>query len=231
MVQVKVNPNLTEEDVPALVAELEKLSSLNPVKDTLKAAGKSLEPRPAKDMLGSRPRENDVFMKDFVDGALELAQMLGIEDQGTHNPSKGLSFRASNYKFYDFMGYWSALIKRFSKNEERMTVFEKDVEDIELDNIYLVKNMRELFEYAKESRKRTDRKIETIQAQADDFEQAACLITEHVGDFAKKTKELDATIIALASENKKLKTKLFWLTVFAVIPCFYIYGTILSKIF
>jgi hypothetical protein len=245
MVKIKVNPDLTEEDVPALVAELEKLSSLNPVKDILKAAGKSIEPLPAEKMIGARPRENDVYLKDYVDGALELAQMLGIEDQGTISPSKGLSFRAKNYKFYDFMGYWSALIKRFSKNEERITVLEQDSEDVircladaEQNDKEQASTLRWLSQYALDSRQRSDKKIEAVQADGADFKEAAILFAEHMGDFAIKAEKLTTANSVLSvglyeskKQHKKLKKQFFWYAVFSAIPTFYLYYIILSKIF
>lgn len=245
MVHVKLNPDLTEDQIPQVVAELEKLSSLKRVEAKLETAGKPVEPLPSKELPGSHPRDNNVFIKDYVDGALELAQMLGIENQGTVNPSKGLSFRAKNYKFYDFMDYWSALVKRFSLNEERMSVFENDtksIEDrmnvVEQDNKSTTFMARNLYDYVEASRKLLDRKVETIQAQTKDYEAAALLIAEHVGDFATKADQLDKFDVTLAKELlstkiqiNKHKKQLFWLAVLTAFPAFYFYGSLLVKLF
>jgi len=85
-------------------------SSLFETEKTLKKEGRFTEAKSESDMVGTRPRDNEIFQKEYVKGAYELAEMLGILDKGSPVPTKGLSFRAKNYKYYDFIDYWMAMV-------------------------------------------------------------------------------------------------------------------------
>lgn len=93
-------------------------SSLAPTEKTLKEEGRLNEARPESAMVGSKPSDNEIFTKEYVVGAFELAEMLDMVDKGQLFPSKGLSFRACNHKYYDFIDYWMAMVKNIKEGHQ-----------------------------------------------------------------------------------------------------------------
>jgi len=93
-------------------------SSLALTEKILKEEGRLNEARPESAMVGSKPSDNEIFTKEYVVGALELAEMLDMVDKGLLFPSKGLSFRASNHKYYDFIDYWMAMVKNIKEGQQ-----------------------------------------------------------------------------------------------------------------
>jgi len=228
MVDIRLNPNLTEEDLPRVAEELAKLSSLTKVEQRLLEKEKSTEPLSEEKMQGSSPRDNDVFRKDFVEGALELAEMLGIADRGTVSPSKGLSFKAKNFRYYDFMEFWTALIKRFQSNEARLNKL--DDTTLLLDN-----GMRTQFDYSQSGFKLADYRLETHKKT---FEEAVDLITNGLNATADRQEYLlknqieIVKILTHETTKRKKYQRYFWsLALLSVAPCVYFYGLLFLKLF
>lgn len=223
MINVKLKSDLTSDEIALAAEELSKLSSFKKVEAKMEAEGRPITPLPESMLPGSRARDNKVFVKDYVQGAFELAQMLNIEDKGTVNPSKGLSFKASNYKYYDFMEFWTALIHRFNTNEvehnrlrDDMITAQEDVATVEEDTALLTDNFSSLETNFKILYNYVDKAIQNIKLEQKDqettlnhFRQATELFAGGIHVMRDRVEVQDREIAKLKKANTNLK-KVFW---------------------
>jgi hypothetical protein len=194
MTKIKIRQGLTQEEMDQAAAEIAKLSSLIKVKEKLEEEGKPTSALPEEKIQGARARDNDVYMKDFVEGAYELAVMLGIEDRGTTNPSKGLSFKAKNYQYYDFMEYWTALVKRFKENEDTRIQLEKRLSEIEI----LSWSQEDVVEATHES-------LSEIERKSSSHEEIIGEMTKGIDSFADILSTMSDAYFTLLADTKTQK--------------------------